>query len=40
MLLRKLRTRGYSIVQAVATDAETKPVAIGTDPSASKIRLK
>jgi hypothetical protein len=31
MLLRKLRTRGYSIVQAVATDAETKPVR--SDPS-------
>jgi peptidoglycan/xylan/chitin deacetylase (PgdA/CDA1 family) len=39
-LLRKLRTRGYSIVQAVATDAETKPVAISSDPATSEIRLK
>jgi peptidoglycan/xylan/chitin deacetylase (PgdA/CDA1 family) len=38
MLLRKLRTRGYSIVQAVATDAETKPVR--SDPATSEIRLK
>jgi peptidoglycan/xylan/chitin deacetylase (PgdA/CDA1 family) len=40
ILLRKLRTRGYSIVQAVATDAETKPVAISSDPATSEIRLK
>ena len=40
MLLRKLRTRGYSIVQAVARDAETKPVAISSDPATSEIRLK
>jgi propanediol dehydratase large subunit len=40
MLLRKLRTRGYSTVQAVATDAETKPIAISSDPATTKIRLK
>jgi peptidoglycan/xylan/chitin deacetylase (PgdA/CDA1 family) len=40
MLLRKLRTHGYSIVQAVATDAEMKPVAISSDPATTEIRLK
>jgi peptidoglycan-N-acetylglucosamine deacetylase len=39
-LLWKLRTRGYSVVQAVATEAETKPVAIRSDPATSEIRLK
>jgi peptidoglycan/xylan/chitin deacetylase (PgdA/CDA1 family) len=39
-LLRELKARGYSIVQAVATDTETKPVAISSDAVASQTRLK
>ena len=39
-LLRELKARGYSIVQAVATDTETKPVAISGDAVASQTRLK
>jgi peptidoglycan-N-acetylglucosamine deacetylase len=39
-LLRELNSRGYSIVQAVATDTETKPVAISSDAVASQTRLK
>ena len=38
MLLRKLRTRGYSIVQAVARDAETKPITTSSDSATSEIR--
>jgi hypothetical protein len=40
MLLRKLKTRGYSVVQTVATEAETKSVAIRSEPATSVIRLK
>jgi hypothetical protein len=36
----KSRVTSYGIVQAVATDAETKPVAISSDPATSEIRLK
>ena len=39
-LLRELKARGYSIVQAVATDTETKPVAISSDAATSETRLK
>jgi peptidoglycan/xylan/chitin deacetylase (PgdA/CDA1 family) len=39
-LLRQLRARGYSFVHAVATDAETKPVAISGDAASVDTRLK
>lgn len=39
-LLRTLKTRGYCIVQAVATDAEAKLVAVSSDATASETRVK
>ncbi len=39
-LLRTLRAHGYSIVQAVAADTETKPIAISSEATASELRLK
>jgi peptidoglycan-N-acetylglucosamine deacetylase len=37
-LLRRLKTRGYSMVQAVATGAEAKPVAVSSDATGSETR--
>ena len=39
-LLRELKARGYSIVHAVATDSETKPVAVSSETATSGTRLK
>jgi len=39
-LLRTLKTRGYSIVQAVATDTEAKAVAVSSGATMSEIRAK
>jgi peptidoglycan-N-acetylglucosamine deacetylase len=39
-LLRELRARGYRIVHAVATDTETKPVAISSDAVSVDTPLK
>jgi peptidoglycan-N-acetylglucosamine deacetylase len=38
-LLRELKARGYGIVHAVATDSETKPVAVGSETATSGTRL-
>jgi peptidoglycan/xylan/chitin deacetylase (PgdA/CDA1 family) len=40
ILLRELKARGLSIVQAVATDAQTKPIATSSGMSATETRLK
>jgi peptidoglycan/xylan/chitin deacetylase (PgdA/CDA1 family) len=39
-LLRTLKTRGYGIVQAVATGTEAKPVAVSNDATASESHVK
>jgi peptidoglycan/xylan/chitin deacetylase (PgdA/CDA1 family) len=39
-LLRTLKTRGYSIVQAVATGTEAEPVAVSSDATAGETRVK
>jgi peptidoglycan-N-acetylglucosamine deacetylase len=39
-LLRALKARGYSIVQAVTTDTEVKPVAVSSDETTNKTPVK
>jgi peptidoglycan/xylan/chitin deacetylase (PgdA/CDA1 family) len=39
-LLRGLKTRGFSIVQAVVTDAQSKPVAISNDAAIGEPQIK
>jgi peptidoglycan-N-acetylglucosamine deacetylase len=39
-LLRTLKTRGYSIVQAVATDTEAKAVAVSSGATTSETQVK
>jgi peptidoglycan-N-acetylglucosamine deacetylase len=39
-LLRELKARGYSIVQAIATDAGAKPITVSGDTAPDAVRLK
>jgi peptidoglycan/xylan/chitin deacetylase (PgdA/CDA1 family) len=39
-LLRELKARGYSIVQAIATDAGAKPITVSGDTAPDAARLK
>jgi peptidoglycan-N-acetylglucosamine deacetylase len=40
MLLRELKSRGFSIVKAVAPDTKTKPVAVSRDTATNETQLK